>query len=193
MLGVVLIRRNNIKSRNKIERIGEVNYNEFGSKMIITRYKNCENINVFFPEYNCTVNGIKYDNFKRGETKCPYEKRTCGVGYLGEGKYKVWENSRQIRVYHTWVNMLMRCYDDKFHEKHSTYIECETSEIFHNFQNFGAWDSENFYIVEGETMCLDKDILVKGNKIYSPDTCIYVPQTINNSFTTSDKKEETIQ
>lgn len=175
-------------SKNKIDRTGEININNFGSKMIITRYKNCENINVFFPEYNWTVNGIRYDNFKRGKTKCPYEKRTCGVGYLGEGKYKVWENGKDTKVYTTWRNMLMRCYDSKFHEKHSTYIGCEVNEEFHNFQNFGEWDSENYYQIEGERMCLDKDILLKGNKIYSADTCIYVPETINKLFTKSDKK-----
>ena len=32
-------------------------------------------------------------------------------------------------------------------------------------------------------MCLDKDILVKGNKVYSPETCIFVPKTINSLFT----------
>ena len=36
-------------------------------------------------------------------------------------------------------------------------------------------------------MCLDKDILCKGNKIYSRDTCIFVPKRINNLFTKSDK------
>ena len=69
-----------------------------------------------------------------------------------------------------------------------TYIGCEASEEFHNFQNFGSWDSENYYTVKNEVMCLDKDILVKGNKIYSPETCIYVPQTINGLFTKNDNK-----
>ena len=36
-------------------------------------------------------------------------------------------------------------------------------------------------------MCLDKDILNKGNKIYSRDTCIFVPQRIDSLFTKSDK------
>ena len=37
-------------------------------------------------------------------------------------------------------------------------------------------------------MCLDKDILYKGNKIYSRKTCIFVPQRINNLFTKSNKR-----
>ena len=40
--------------------------------------------------------------------------------------------------------------------------------------------------IDNETMCLDKDILVKGNKIYSPETCIFVPQRINTLFCKSD-------
>ena len=79
--------------------------------------------------------------------------------------------------------MLRRCYDEKFHKKNSTYIDCEISERFLNFQNFGKWDNENYYEIEGEKMCLDKDILFKHNKIYSPETCVYVPQKINSLFT----------
>ena len=37
-------------------------------------------------------------------------------------------------------------------------------------------------------MCLDKDILIKGNKEYAPDKCIFVPQRINNLFTKNDCK-----
>ena len=45
------------------------------------------------------------------------------------------------------------------------------------------WITENYYEVPGETMCLDKDILQKGNKVYSRDTCIFVAQRINTLFT----------
>ena len=83
--------------------------------------------------------------------------------------------------------MLTRCYSDKYHKKQPTYIGCNASKEFHNFQNFGCWDEENYYTVEGQRMELDKDILVKHNKIYSPETCIYVPQTINKLFVKSDK------
>lgn len=83
--------------------------------------------------------------------------------------------------------MLRRCYDEKYHERQPTYIGCQVSERFLNFQNFGEWYEENYYEIEGEIMCLDKDILIKHNKLYSPETCIYVPQTINNLFVKCDK------
>ena len=49
------------------------------------------------------------------------------------------------------------------------------------------WIENNYYEIPGEIMCLDKDILYKGNKTYCRDKCIFVPERINNLFTKSDK------
>ena len=171
----------------KINRVGEKGINNFGSEMVIVNYRGCTDIDVYFPQYDWVYKGVQYSNFKRGNVKCPYEKRTYDIGYLGEGEYKTKENGKITRVYQTWNNMLRRCYDGEYHAKESTYIDCIASEEFHNFQNFGCWDEDNFYEVKGERMELDKDILIKHNKIYSQDTCIYVPKTINNLFTKNDK------
>ena len=182
---------------SKVDRVGERNINNFGSEMIIVNSymkfndkhkRNYTYIDVYFPEYDWTFKSTTYSNFKKGLIKCPYDRSVYGIGYIGEGKYKVsYENGKQTRVYRTWCDMLRRCYCEKYHKRHPTYIGCKASEEFHNFQNFGEWDKENFYTVEGQKMHLDKDILVKHNKIYSPDTCIYVPQTINTLFVKNDK------
>ena len=37
---------------------------------------------------------------------------------------------------------------------------------------------------------LDKDILIKGNKIYSPETCCFVPQEVNILFIKNSKRRE---
>ena len=168
------------------DRTGEIGYNNFGSKMIITRYENARDLDVYFPEYDWTFKQVYYSNFKKGKIKCPYEKRYYGMGYLGEGKYKIVENGKHNKYYYIWRNMLQRCYDIKFHERYSTYKECEVEDYFLNFQNMCKWLDENYYEIEGETMCLDKDILHKGNKIYSRDTCVFVPQRINSLFTKCD-------
>ena len=172
---------------NKINRIGERNYNNFGSEMVIVNYNGCMDIDVYFPEFDWIFKHAKYNNFKKGEIKCPYERRFYNVGYLGEGKYKVSENGKNTRVYDTWKAMLQRCYSEKEHERHPTYIGCAVYEGWHNFQNFAKWYKDNYYEVGNEKMCLDKDILFKGNKIYSPDTCIFVPETINKLFIKNDK------
>ena len=75
----------------KINRTGEEGYNNFGSKMIIKEYRGNKDIDIYFPEYDWVFKHTRYNNFKKGNIKCPYERRYYGVGYLGEGKYKVSE------------------------------------------------------------------------------------------------------
>lgn len=176
------IKNPNFKNSKLIDRTGEINYNKFGSKMVIVKYKRNDDIDVYFEEYNWIAKNRYYQNFKIGNITCPYEKSILGVGYLGEGKYEVSENSKLTKCYRTWYNMLMRCYDEKCQEKNPTYVDCFVCDEWLNFQNFAKWYYENYYEIEGEIMCLDKDILVKGNKMYSPKTCIFVPQSINSLF-----------
>jgi NMD protein affecting ribosome stability and mRNA decay len=85
--------------------------------------------------------------------------------------------------YKTWHGMIRRCYDEKSFEKYPSYKDCTVCDEWHNYQTFGEWYDQNYYEVENETMALDKDILVKGNRIYRHDACIFVPQRINSIFT----------
>lgn len=172
---------------SKVNRVGEESYNNFGSKMIIVGYRTNKDIDVYFPEYNWTAKCVRYNHFKKGNIKCPYERRYYNIGYLGEGKYKVKENGKYTKCYVSWQNMLIRCYDSKYHEKEPTYIDCEVDKKWLNLQDFGKWFNENYYEIENEKMCLDKDILNKGNKIYSPDNCVFVPNNINMLFVKHDK------
>lgn len=68
--------------------------------------------------------------------------------------------------------MIKRCYNQKCLLKDNTYRGCSVCDEWLNFQNFGEWYDENYYEVPNEVMDLDKDILHKGNKIYSPDNCV---------------------
>lgn len=165
------------------DRTGEENYNNFGSKMIIIRYRMNRDIDVYFPEYNWTFKNTYYSVFKNGKIRCPYEKRYYGIGYIGEGKYKIHDkNGKLTKCYNTCHDMLKRCYDEKFHKNHPTYINCKVVKKWLNFQNFAEWYYDNYYEIEGQRMCLDKDIINKGNKIYSPENCIFAPEKINTLF-----------
>ena len=82
--------------------------------------------------------------------------------------------------------MLQRCYDPKYQKEEPTYKGCKVEDYLLNFQNMGEWIESNYYEISGETMCLDKDILYKGNKVYSRETCIFVPKRINSLFTKRD-------
>lgn len=165
-------------------RIGEINISNEGYKMLIIEYYNHKNIIVEFQdEYKARAN-CTYDNFKNGRVKNPYRRSVYGKGYLGEGKYS-W--STHEKIYDEWNSMLLRCYDEKYHKNQQTYINCEVEEYLLNFQNFAQWYEENYYEIEGEKMTLDKDILFKGNKIYSRNTMIFVPQRINSLFVKCNK------
>ena len=184
----------NMPKKGKIKnRIGERGINNFGNEMIIVnqyqKYNTDETkvityIDIYFPKYNCIIYKETYSHFNKGHIKCPYEPRVYGVGYLGEGEYSFLKNKN---IYDKWVQMLKRCYDDNYLNKNKSYLNVKVCEEWHNFQNFAKWYEENYYEIEGEKMQLDKDILVKGNKIYSPSTCIFVPQRINNLFEIKNK------
>lgn len=77
--------------------------------------------------------------------------------------------------------MLQRCYDKDSLEKNPTYKDCTVAEEWHNFQNFAEWFKENY--IEGYH--LDKDIKIKGNRVYGPDRCMFVTPQENKEFSSS--------
>lgn len=166
------------------DKIGEVGFNSLGSKMVIEKYNTYTNIVVRFD--NGDLVSTTYQNFSNGQVKSLHEKRVYGVGFIGVGKYKSVLNGKNTKQYETWRGMLRRCYDEKYQEKFHTYIGCAVDPIWHNFQNFAEFYDSNYYNIENNKMCLDKDILVKNNKIYSPETCVFVPEFINNLFVKND-------
>ena len=111
------------------------------------------------------------------------------MGYVGQGEYS---KKTDKDAYTVWHGILNRCYSPKLHKKRPSYTECEVIEDWHNFQNFAEWYYDNYYEVPEQTMALDKDILYKGNKTYSPDTCMFVPERINTLFVKCNSKRGTL-
>lgn len=106
-----------------------------------------------------------------------------GVGKVGY-KYPVTEKSGKLhREYLIWVNMIKRCYERDYENKNPTYSDCTISENFKSYTYFYEWCNNQVGFNNSEWH-LDKDILLKGNKIYSEDFCVFVPREINNMFTT---------
>ena len=171
----------------KNERLGEENYNNFGTLMKIIEYEDSRHIIVEFQDEYKVKKLAEYKSFKKGNIKNPYDKSVYGVGYLGEGKYKSKVNGKHTEAYKKWLKMLQRCYDPYFLNKEPTYIDCYVCDEWLNFQNFCKWFYKHYYEILNETMSLDKDILIKGNKIYSPENCIFVNNRINVLFTKRNK------
>lgn len=110
-----------------------------------------------------------------------------GVGYFGCGNYKSKDvNGRRTKVYDSWYAMMRRCYSNEYQEKNPLYIGCKVCVEWHNFQVFAEWYERNTW--DCISHCVDKDILIKGNKLYSPDTCVIVNREINNIFIKTNSK-----
>lgn len=94
---------------------------------------------------------------------------------------------RNSPAYTHWAGILKRCYptdSDKKAGRFKGYEGCEICEEWKTFSNFKYWFEHNY--IEGYQ--IDKDILFKGNKIYSPITCLFVPPRINALFVKENNK-----
>lgn len=106
-------------------------------------------------------------------------KLKFGIG-INDANYitgvKVNGKLKQCPCYIAWSSMLKRAYSAKFSIDKPTYKDVTVCDKWLTFSNFREWWLEKYK----EGYSLDKDILVFGNKCYSPETCVYVPIWLNN-------------
>lgn len=112
----------------------------------------------------------------KGAVKDKLRPTCCGVGFIGDGKYK---SSLHSKAYSVWSSMISRCYN-KNSDSYLNYghIGVLVSSDWHNFQNFAEWYYEN-HPSDGFEYELDKDIKKKGNKLYCADYCMFVSKGAN--------------
>ena len=106
------------------------------------------------------------------------QKLVYGVG-INDLAEPVKINGKQLKFYATWNSMLCRCYSDKLQTKNPTYVGCSVCSEWLVLSNFKVWFDINYR----NDLALDKDILIPGNKIYSPEACSFVPRYINSLLT----------
>lgn len=93
------------------------------------------------------------------------------------------------KLHEIYNNMHTRCTNSKYHKTSPQYKDCKICPEWQEDKNtFYEWVRQNYYTIPGEQIDLDKDILAKGNKIYSPDTCIFAPHSINLLFESLTRK-----
>lgn len=117
------------------------------------------------------------------------EKLVRGIGVKGD-KYPSSISRKHVKEYKLWESMLDRC-TEKWKIKSPTYAGVTCSENFKSYSFFYEWCQEQvgFGNIDSKGIFwhLDKDILVRGNKIYSEDNCVFIPQRINNLLLKVDK------
>ena len=106
------------------------------------------------------------ETIRRGNLKDDHLPSVVGVGFVGTGDYS---HKTHSKLYDHWASMLKRCYSCS--DVNPSYVGCSVVEEWHNFQTFACWAMKNGF---EEGLHLDKDIKVPGNKIYGPNTCLFV-------------------
>jgi hypothetical protein len=102
------------------------------------------------------------------------DKKVYDVG-INDAGYVV----TNCTYYKRWFRMLSRCYSKKLHDRSPTYKDCTVCKSWRTFSNFKAWMEQQDWVGKE----LDKDLLVKGNKIYSPSTCVFINKRTNMFLT----------
>lgn len=102
----------------------------------------------------------------------------CGVGIRDI------ENDEDCPYQRRWKTMISRCYSTYVHKHRPSYADKVVYEPWLLFSTFKSWMDRQVF----EGLELDKDILIAGSKIYSPETCCFVPSEVNNTVLLKAKK-----
>lgn len=160
---------------SKIDRTGETNVNHQGFKMTIIKYESYDKTTVEFEDKYKTQTVISYQHFKNGFMRNP--SFVWLAGRILIDKNDVNENPIAYQKYRAMID---RCYGKQKYNN-VVYKGCEVCKEWFDFENFVKWFNENYYTIENESMELDKDLFGDG-KLYSPNTCIFVPHKLNSWF-----------
>lgn len=154
--------------------VGEKFTTTKGSEIVVTKVESARKVYFKFLD-ETGYEGIATAYFLvRGQVSNPLERTCAGVGFLGVGPYKIRVNGKLTSYGKKWQSMITRCYREKHAPSYRDKYVCDS---WHNFQNFAAWyESLEF---KQDSWHLDKDILMAGNKVYSPETCVLIPERLN--------------
>ena len=151
----------------------------YGKAIVISEPVNSR-LDVRFLQTGTVVN-VRLSHLKDGAIKDVMYPRVYGVGIVGN-KYPTTVNRRTLPQYELWGSMLSRCYDPKQQLKQPSYIGYGVSENFAYYPFFYEWCNDQIGFGNPGWQ-LDKDLLFKGNKLYSEYTCVFIPAVINSALT----------
>jgi len=157
-------------------KVGNVYRSSNCGNILVLNNKSSRNVDIKFLDTGYTLLGQQRGNVVRGTLKDPTQTTVEGVARIGETKTL---NVANTYAYKCWKKMIVRCYNIKYQEVRPTYIGCAVVDEWLNFSNFEPWFYENYKA----GYSLDKDLLFKGNRTYSKDTCCFLPQEINTMIT----------
>ncbi len=166
-----------ISLKNKENWEGKILDSKNFGKFQVLEYRSTNEVIIKFLDTG-TVITASLGNIKKGSVKDCMRPNVYEVGFIGYGLFSSRTNgSPQFTSYKRWKEMLARCYDPK-NPNYPNYGELGVTvcDEWLNYQNYAKWYQEN---CTNDSFVLDKDILHKGSKVYSPENCCFVPNEIN--------------
>lgn len=154
--------------------------NNYG-EVLVLEYNSAKDVVVKFLRTG-NVENYPLNQILIGNLKDYMQPTVLGVGVVGK---RLSHEERQHKAFKNWVRILTRCYNETNIDKRPSYKDCCVSDYFLNYLNFKEWyvKQQNW---NTEGFVLDKDLLShKENKIYSPETCCFIPYEINSLLTTT--------
>lgn len=170
-----------VVERHRAEKIGKIFETTNFGPLKIVGYEGAYNVTVEFINTGTLVSDVQMAHINRGLVRDENLPILYGKCFLGTGKYKSKRNGKDAIEYSVWKQVLERCFNEVYKNKHPTYKECVLNEKWVSFQNFAEW----YWTQKGAGIKgwhLDKDLLRKGNKEYGPDTCCLMPSDINKAL-----------
>lgn len=165
----------------KTDRTGEKHITNQGYEVEIIQYNTPTDCIIMFNDKYNTIIKREYAYIKKGMIKNPNHVTIYGIGFMGQGIYNSIKDSK---AFIKWVNILRRC---SSYNTQISYAGVKVNEKWYNFQNFAQWFYQNYNYDYMEKWHIDKDIICKDCRVYSPETCAFVPREINNLFTKREK------
>ena len=157
--------------------VGKVYKSKSSGDFKILKYNDRANVEIQF--LNTGFETVaELGNIRNGRVKDLRSPSVFGVGVSGT-KYPFRIDGVKTKEYVLWCDMLRRCYSDDFKKKQPTYDGCEVSDNFLHYEYFYEWCNSQIGF-GNEGFELDKDLLIKGNKVYSESTCVFLPSEINS-------------
>lgn len=149
-----------------------------GERCRIISVKGKGKVVVEFLGYEGESHEVYKENLVKGKVKNPFKPTVSGVGVIGNGEYNTKTSINGVNIYRLWVRMIQRSCYNKTQERSPSYKGCSVDEVFTKYQEFAKWCFSQEFILKSYQ--LDKDLLVRGNKIYSPKTCCFLPRELND-------------
>lgn len=158
---------------------------KFNGKLEIVEYISNKNVVVRFVDTGY-VTQTALSEIQRGSVKDRLRASVFGVGVVGDAPTRI--DGKELREYVLWSGVVERCYCGKAQGRNAkSYEDCSMSENFRYYPYFKDWCNNQIGFDQAGWE-LDKDILVKGNRIYSEDVCVFVPHSINSLLLTNESK-----